>query len=444
MNGEKVGEWRTLRGGNSVFRYAPSWVESPRARALSLSLPLTADLELRGARVENYFDNLLPDNPAIRRRIRTRFKTISSNTFDLLTAIGRDCVGAVQFLPPDKEPERWNRVDAEPLTEAGVERALMAVTAATPIDHDEDDAFRISLAGAQEKTALLGMAGKWFRPRHATPTTHILKLPLGIIGGFQGDFSDSVENEWLCGKILRELGLPVADSAIASFGEQRVLVVTRFDRRWIGVPEGAERRKRFKPNDGAWIARLPQEDFCQATGRPSNLKYEADGGPSIAESLALLATSRNSLRDRTNFLLAQLTFWLLAATDGHGKNFSLHHQIGGACEMTPLYDVLSAWPVIGHGKRQLPIEKAKLAMAVRGSNAHYRIHEIQARHWKALAESTGIPAMWKRMQDHVESVAPAIERVGASLPEAFPERVYATIRDGTRNQVRRFAAALAA
>ena len=146
--------------------------------------------------------------------------------------------------------------------------------------------------------------------------------------------------------------------------------------------------------------------------------------------------------NRTNFLLAQMTFWLLAATDGHGKNFSLHHQIGGACEMTPQYDVLSAWPVIGHGKKQLPIEKAKLAMAVRGSNAHYRIHEIQAPHWKALAESSGIPAMWKRVQDHVESVVPAIERVGAALPDAFPERVYSTIGDGARSQVRRFAVAI--
>ncbi len=444
MNGERVGEWRTLRGGNSLFRYAPSWVESPRARALSLSLPLTADLELRGSRVEHYFDNLLPDNVAVRRRIRTRFRTASTNTFDLLSAIGRDCVGAVQLLPPDQEPERWNRVAVEPLTDAAVERALMAVTSATPIGRDEDDDFRISLAGAQEKTALLGMAGKWFRPRHATPTTHILKLPLGTIGGFQGDFSDSVENEWLCGKILRELGLPVAESAIATFGEQRVLVITRFDRRWIGVPEGAERRRRFRLTDATWIARLPQEDFCQATGRPSALKYEADGGPSIGECLAILATGRNPQRDRTNFLLAQLTFWLLAATDGHGKNFSLHHQVGGAYEMTPLYDVLSAWPVIGHGKKQLPIEKAKMAMAVRGGSAHYRIREIQARHWQALAESAGIPAMWQRMQEHVESVVPAIKRVEADLPRAFPERVFTTIRDGARGQVRRFEAAIAA
>lgn len=443
MNGEMVGEWATLRGGTPIFRYAQSWVESPRARALSLSLPVTADLELRGAPVENYFDNLLPDNPDIRRRIRKRFQTPSSNTFDLLTAIGRDCVGAVQLLPLSETPDGWNRVEAETLTEEGVERALRAVTSATPIGRDEEAEFRISLAGAQEKTALLGMAGKWFRPLHATPTTHILKLPLGVIGGFQGNFSDSLENEWLCAQILSALKLPVADSAIATFGEQRVLVVTRFDRRWIGIAaEGAEKRKQFSPTTGTWIARLPQEDFCQATARPSSAKYEADGGPSISACLGILATSEHSILDRTNFVLAQLTFWLLAATDGHGKNFSIHHEAGGAFSMTPLYDVLSAWPIIGHAKNQLAIEKAKLAMAVRGRNAHYRLNEIQPRHWCALAENTGLPEMWTAMQEHVEAIGPAIDKLEAKLPNGFPDRVFKTIRDGVRRQVRSFQAAL--
>ena len=443
MNGAMVGEWATLRGGTPVFRYARSWVESPHARALSLSLPITADLELRGTPVENFFDNLLPDSPKIRRRIRERFQTTSSNTFDLLAAIGRDCVGAVQLLPPGDEPDGWNRVEAEILGEDGVERALRAVTSAIPIGHDDEAEFRISLAGAQEKTALLGMAGKWFRPVRATPTTHILKLPLGVVGGFRGDFSDSVENEWLCGKILQALKLPVADSAIASFGQQQVLVVTRFDRRWIGIAEGAEKRRQFTPTANTWIARLPQEDFCQATGRPSNAKYEADGGPSIPECLGILATSERSLRDRTHFVLAQLTFWLLAATDGHGKNFSIRQEAGGAFALTPFYDVLSAWPLVGHGKNQLPIEKAKLAMAVRGKSAHYRINEIQPRHWRALAEHSGIPGLWSAMQTHVDAIGPAIDSLEEILPADFPDRVFRKIRDGVRRQVRGFQAAAA-
>jgi serine/threonine-protein kinase HipA len=440
MNGERVGEWGTLRGGGTpFFLYEESWANSPRGRAVSLSLPLTADREVRGPPVEYYFDNLLPDSAEIRSRIRTRFKTRSSDAFDLLMAIGRDCVGAVQLLPPNEEPSGWDRIDATPLTENEVEQTLRDVTLATPLGRAEQDDFRISLAGAQEKTALLHMAGAWFRPRNATPTTHILKLPLGIIGGFRGDFSDSVENEWLCAQVLRELDLPVADAAIARFGEQRALAVTRFDRRWIGVDTADVQKKRFKPRQGTWIARLPQEDLCQAMGLPHTLRYEADGGPSISDALGLLANSEHPVMDQTNFALAQLAFWLLAATDGHGKNFSLHHRTGGTYGMTPLYDVLSAWPIIGHGKNQLAIEKAKLAMSLRGRRAHYRLNEITARHWHELAERTGVPGLWNRMQAFVESAPAALARVEKRLPRAFPERVYTAIRDGLRAQVQRFA-----
>lgn len=439
MNGEKVGEWGTLRTGTSFFRYQQSWADSRHARALSLSLPLTANLELRGPQVEYYFDNLLPDNPQIRSRIRSRFKTPSAEAFDLLTAIGRDCVGAVQLLPPGEQPLGWNSIDATPLKEAQVERILQEVTAAKPLGRDEDDAFRISLAGAQEKTALLGMAGSWFRPHRATPTTHILKLPLGVIGGFRGDFSDSVENEWLCGRILTGLDLPVAFSTMERFGEQRALAVTRFDRRWIGAEEGDVERKGFKPSKDAWIARIPQEDFCQATGRPQTQKYEADGGPSIAEGLELLANSDQARTAQTHFVLAQLAFWLLAATDGHGKNFSIFHRVGGTYELTPLYDVLSAWPIIGHGKNQLALEKAKLAMALHGKRAHYRVKEITPRHWRTLAEGTAIPGLWERMRSFVASAEPVLKRLEKRLPRDFPERVYATIRDGVLKQARRFA-----
>src|SRR5258708_11029556 len=440
MNGERVGEWGTHRGARSpFFRYEESWANSPHGRALSLSVPVTADREVKGPAVEYYFDNLLPDSPELRSRIRTRFKTRSRDAFARLTAIGRGGVGAVQLLTPNGEPLGWDRVDAAPLTEEEAGRTLRDVTVATSLTHEEQDDFRISLAGAQEKTALLHMAGRWFRPRHATPTTHILKLPLGIIGGIKGDLSDSVENEWLCAQVLREFDLPVADAAIARFGEQRALVVTRFDRRWIGVDTAEVQKKRFKPPKGAWIARLPQEDLCQAVGLPHTLRYEADGGPSISDAHGLLANSEHPVKDQTNFLLAQLAFWLLAAIDGHGKNFSLQHRSGGTYGLTPLYDVLSAWPIIGRGKNQLALEKAKLVMSLRGRRAHYRLNEIAGRHWQEIAQRTGLPDLWKRMQSFVEAAPVAFERVEERLPHAFPERVYATIRDGVLGQVRRFA-----
>ena len=95
MNGSLVGEWSILRSGTSVLRYSRGWIESPYARALSLSLPITSDGEVRGPVVENYFENLLPDSIEIRRRIRTQFATPTMSAFDLLTEVGRDCVGAV-------------------------------------------------------------------------------------------------------------------------------------------------------------------------------------------------------------------------------------------------------------------------------------------------------------------------------------------------------------
>ena len=438
MNGERVGEWTTLRTGTHVFHYDASWVQSPNARALSLSLPITADRELRGDAVDYYFDNLLPDSLEIRRRIRTRFQTRSNSAFDLLTAIGCDCVGAVQLLPPGQSPKEWNRVSGEPLKEAEVETALRDVTVATPMGADEGNEFRISLAGAQEKTALLRMAGRWFRPLGATPTTHILKLPLGLVGNFQGDFSDSVENEWLCGQLLRELGLPVAESELASFGEQRVLVVNRFDRRWRGVTADEAQRRSFKPTPSTWIARLPQEDFCQASGLPPTRRYESEGGPSIQSALSLLSGSTHADQDQTTFLLAQLAFWLLAAIDGHGKNFSIFHQRGGAYTLTPLYDVLSAWPVIGHGRNELAPERAKLAMAIWGRRPRYRIDEITGRHWRDLSERVGLANLWSQMQALVTEAPVALERLEARLAPAFPERVYTRIRAGVLRQSQRF------
>lgn len=440
MNGLRVGEWTTSRSGTSVFRYAQAWATAPGARAVSLSLPLTADREIRGGVVDNYFDNLLPDNPDIRRRIRDRFHLRSSDAFDLLAAIGRDCVGAVQLLPPGETDIAWQRIDATPLSDTDVARILRNVTAPAPLGPRgaEEDEFRISIAGAQEKTALLQMGGTWHRPNGATPTTHILKLPLGVIGNFRGDFSHSVENEWLCSRLLGEWGLPVASTRIAKFGDQKALVVQRFDRRWIGTEGGAVNARGFVPPRGAWIARLPQEDFCQATGRPSSRRYENEGGPSPEEILTLLRASARAEIDRAHFVLSQLAFWLLAATDGHGKNFSIHLHAGGEFEMTPLYDVLSAWPVIGRGANQLPIQDAKLAMAVAGKRRHYRLQEIHARHWHAFAMGVGGTEFWRRACELVELAPAAFGRIADSLPQNFPDVVFSKIQEGVQRQSTRF------
>jgi serine/threonine-protein kinase HipA len=441
MNGLHVGEWHVQGYGTHVFRYDSQWTRSPMARVLSLSLPITAgSSEHRGDVVANYFDNLLPDSLDIRNRLSTRFSTKSNAAFDLLTAIGRDCVGAVQMMPDGAEPEGWNRIDAEQLSDAQVARILTATTSDNPLgqrDASVDD-FRISIAGAQEKTALLRFGGAWYRPHGATPTSHILKLPLGLVGNMRYDLSDSVENEWLCAQIMRELGLPVADTEMATFGSQKTLVVRRFDRRWQGIAEGEQDVENFIPPVHAWIARLPQEDFCQATGKPPRLKYEADGGPSMEASLTLLAGSERADDDRTHFVLAQLAFWLLAATDGHAKNFSLFHRRGGTYGSTPLYDVISAWPIIGEGPNLISEHDAKLAMALHSKSTHYKLCEIRVRHWLKLARDCGVRGVWEQMTQLVTNVDTTLQRVQALLPNGFPARVWDPIERGMKRHARQF------
>jgi serine/threonine-protein kinase HipA len=256
--------------------------------------------------------------------------------------------------------------------------------------------------------------------------------------GLPFDVNDSVENEWLCAAILRELGLPVATTEIAAFGEHKVLVVERFDRRWQGI-EGDPYAPGFTPTAGAWITRLPQEDFCQATGTPADRKYESNGGPGIPEVLEILARSEHPARDRLTFALAQLAFWLLAAIDGHAKNFSIRHGPRGF-SLTPLYDVLSAWPFIGHGPRRLALQDVKLAMAMRGRRPHYLLREIQPRHFERLAANLGDPEAWRAMRHLVQRVPAALEQVASRLPAGFPVHVWDTISKGLLRQRERFLA----
>lgn len=423
MNGERVGVWAQPRTGAATFQYDPLWVNSEAGRALSLSLPFTPNnAPHRGEVVTHFFDNLLPDSEGIRARIRNRFATDSASAFDLLSAIGRDCVGAVQLIPPDEEPSDHRQIVAEPLTKAGVERSIgAALSGGRMLGQVDEEEFRISIAGAQEKTALLFHEKRWWRPQGSTPTTHIIKLPLGLVGNLQADMQDSVENEWLCSRVMQAFDLETAHCEIEQFGDRKVLVVERFDRAW---------------QNGRWIARLPQEDFCQALGLSSQLKYESDGGPGMKDILRVLATSSRAEQDIRAFVKAQLVFWLLAATDGHAKNFSVFHERGGTYRLTPFYDVLSAWPIIGKGARQLPWQKARLAMAVRSRNVHWKLNGILPRHWKEVTRRAGIGDGDALLSEVFNQVPKVLSEVNRQLPKGFPARVSDKIFAGLQKQAK--------
>lgn len=430
VNGQRVGLWDQRRGGASTFTYDAAWSKSAHARPLSLSLPLLpAGGVHRGAHVDAYFENLLPDSQAIRRRIHERMGARSTAAFDLLAEIGRDCVGAVQLLPVDEVPEGLERIDATSLSDAEVAQVLRSVPAPPGPGRSTAADFRISIAGAQEKTALLWHAGRWCKPHGATPTTHIFKLPLGRVGNMQADLATSVENEWLCSRLVSAFGLPIASTAMAMFEDQKALIVERFDRR--------------RSSEGNWWLRLPQEDLCQAFGLPPTKKYEADGGPGVVQIMELLLRSANAEDDRRMFFTTQLVFWLLAAIDGHAKNFSLHVHAGGAYQLTPLYDVLSAYPILGRGPNRLDPHDAKLAMAVVSKNRHYRLGDILSRHWLAMAARCGVDGK-ALVTGVLERSAGAVRAVAESLPATFPDAVASPILRGVEAASERLASQLAA
>jgi len=409
LNGRLVGVLRRESTGAIDFQYAREWLDWRGTFPISLSLPLREDRYI-GTPVTNVFDNLLPDNDAIRRRVAERVGADGTDAYSMLAALGHDCVGALQFLPDGMDPGPPGSVEGKPVSNEDV-AGIIENLAAAPLGLGEDEDFRISIAGAQEKTALLRKDGGWFKPIGTAATTHILKpqigrLPNGI------DLSNSVENEYLCLKLLQAFGVPAAQAQIADFGERRTLIVERFDRLWA--------------RDGR-LLRLPQEDICQALSVPPTRKYQSDGGPGMREIIELLKGSDTPDEDIATFLRTCILFWLIGATDGHAKNFSIFLSPGGRFRMTPLYDVLTAQPSLDTG--QIPRKKFKLAMSV-GKNRHYSVPDIMPRHFLQTADIAGVgtPVMRRIFDDIAENVEKQADEVIISLPRGFPEQLVDSVK----------------
>ncbi len=288
---------------------------------------------------------------------------------------------------------------------------------------DDMDDFRISIAGAQEKTGLLWYQDQWHLPLGSTPTSHIMKLPIGILPHKNIDLSDSCENEWLCLKIAAAFGFEVNDANIIYVEEVKALALTRFDRRWS--------------QDDSWVMRLPQEDMCQALGVAPALKYESDGGPNIANIMQFLLGSRTSTQDREMFFKAQILFWLLAAIDGHGKNFSLFLEPESRYSMTPLYDIISAYPLMD--SNSIPKQKAKMAMALTGTKKYYKWQTIQPHHFLSTAKAVGFSTQRaNELMSEMKNQAPSvIEKVRQQLPNDFPTDISESIFNGVLKQAGR-------
>jgi len=409
VGSSKVGRYSREPGGATSFRYDPDWLSSEKAFPISLSMPLS-DRLWSGEGATSYFDGLLPDDRTVREKIAACEQADSAGIFDLLTVIGRDCVGALRFVPEGLDPGDPTKMEYRLVTDDEI-AARIASLGTTPLGvHADDDDFRISIAGVQEKTAFLWIDNQWQLPLGPTPTSHIFK-PAMKEGPTDADFSDTPWNEWFCLVLCRALGLESAKAEVVIFDDKPVIAIERFDRVW---------------QDGV-LYRLPQEDICQALGVPPVRKYQSDGGPGIVDVLKFLNGAITPYEDRLAFMKAQIVFWLLAAIDGHAKNFSIFLSPGGY-KLTPLYDVMSAapWP-------EFPDQKIKLAMAL-GNKNYYRLKQIQLRHFYQTGQKAGLreqdmdsifSGLAARMDDAMAEAAVLAADVG--MPESTSESILAGV-----------------
>lgn len=380
LNGVRAGRLDYERGRLS-FTYDEAWRARPDALPLSLSMPLnTADHA--GTPVAAFIWGLLPDNDQIIRDWARRFHVSANQPFGLIGAVGEDCAGAVQFVKPDRVEAVLSGEDddIEWLSEANVSERLAALRLHRGAWRRDGDAGQFSLAGAQPKIALHNQGDRWGIPTGRIPTTHILKPP-------SADFEAQAENEHFCLAMLGRLGLTVARSTVRRFEGEVAIVVERYDR----LPFG----------NG--IARVHQEDFCQALGVMPHDKYQNQGGPSVADLIDLTRTvSAAPVEDVHTLLDATIVNWIIGGSDAHAKNFSLLLAAGGTARLAPVYDVASALPY----QPQIQFQDIKLAMKVGGE---YVLEKVALRHWDRLAEENSLDPTFVRER---------IQEIARRLPDA--------------------------
>jgi len=388
---ELVGHLVQDKGGQMTFRYAENWLERPGATPLSQSLPLRKERFSR-KECQGFFGGLLPE--AGNREIIARNLGISvRNDYAMLEKIGGECAGAVTFIPAGQPlPEsnyRYRTLSSEELA------AVLRELPKRPLLAGEEG-IRLSLAGAQDKIAVRVDGDDISIPLGGAPSTHILKPTVERFDGV-------VANEALCMKLAAAIGLPTATVETRSVEGMAYLLVERDDRTYRQV-EG----------QGAVLERLHQEDFCQAHGIVSELKYQKEGGPSLKQSFALLRNvSSAPVLDLSRFLDAVIYNYLIGNNDAHGKNFSLLYSGVGTDDLqirlAPLYDILSTV--------YYPELSRTMAMKLGGE---YSSERVMPRNFEQLAEEAGLakPIVRRRVPELADSIISTLPKMDTSDPVA--------------------------
>jgi serine/threonine-protein kinase HipA len=373
----EMGRVRRENGGKLLFAYDEEWRNSAEAFPMSLSMPLGL-AEHGNARIDAFLWGLLPDNERVLDQWGRRFHVSSRNAFGLISHVGEDCAGAVQFVLPERISaiRRQSPADVEWLSEAIIAQRLRSLRADHAAWRLPRDTGQFSLAGAQPKTALLLLNGRWGIPSGRIPTTHILKPPTS-------EFDGHAENEHFCLELARSVGMVVPNSSVMRFEDEIAIVIERYDRIRVA----------------GRLQRVHQEDMCQALALPPTRKYESEGGPGVNAIYNLLKTnSSNAEEDTRGFLDAVAYNWLIAGTDAHAKNYALLLAAEGQVRLAPLYDLASVLPY-----PDFDAHRIRLAMKLGGE---YRLQEIGLRQWRKLAVELRLQA--EQVIGRVLAIADAI------------------------------------
>ena len=265
------------------------------SRVLSVALPIGDPIGPRDARGLYFFENLLPEGPAI--ETMARIAGVSRyDTFGILTAFGEDCAGAIVIIPDGRTLDASEKTTYLPMTSDDLAEAIRSLDT-YPLGLDLASGYKPSLPGFQRKL-LLGRSpqGNWLRPTHGTPSSWILK-PDGR--------TPMADNEVTCLRLAAACGLPVPDAELLHVDGLATLAVRRYDR----------------AADSVGIERIHQEDGCQATATPAAQKYEIQGGPSLA-AFSNIIRNFGDPADLES-LLARVTLdTAIGNADAHAKNFS--------------------------------------------------------------------------------------------------------------------------
>lgn len=308
--------------GDTAFLYDADYVAAGGA-PLSLSLPVEdeafGDVETRA-----FFANLLPENAQL-QRIMEREGLARDDVVGLLKHLGADCAGSVSCLPLDRPPIKSPGVlaeDYEPLDDNALLKIVKSLRDERRLPSELSDPSPV--AGVQSKVAVALLPnGVFALPRSGSrvPTTHILKVPA------RRDARDTRYEE-AAAIMAAAAGLDVSVPTAIRIGDVDALLIERFDRH---VADGV-------------VTRIHQEDFAQALGLPSELKYQRRGQPGrwfdVVAAVSILDQTRDPAAGRLAFLKTTVFNLCIGNTDNHAKNHAILYDAPGAPRFAPLYDLL--------------------------------------------------------------------------------------------------------